>query len=156
MLVLCALVASSAGQANIQGQWSTLSTPIPVNPVHVALLSNGRVLVVAGSGNCPPSQSGCPSGAPYGASNGSDALLVDPVSGQIISQFSLSWDMFCNGMVVLHDGRRFINGGTLQYILSTVSSARQFSICRQIPSPTCRAWLTDAGIRPSLRLAMDG
>ncbi|HEX4919492.1 MAG TPA: hypothetical protein VFV92_01985, partial [Candidatus Bathyarchaeia archaeon] len=115
VLVLGALVASSAGQANIQGQWNTLATPMPINPVHVALLSNGRVLVVAGSGNCPASQSGCPSGAPYGPSNSSGALLVDPVSGQIISQFSLSWDMFCNGMVVLPDGRPFINGGTLQY-----------------------------------------
>jgi Domain of unknown function (DUF1929) len=115
VLVIGALVASSAGQANIQGQWSTLSTPMPINPVHVALLNNGKVLVVAGSGNCPPSQSGCPSGAPYGPSNGSGALLVDPVSGQIISQFSISWDMFCNGMVVLPDGRPFINGGTLQY-----------------------------------------
>ena len=36
-------------------------------------------------------------------------------SGQIISQFSLSWDMFCNGMSVLPDGRAFINGGTIQY-----------------------------------------
>jgi uncharacterized membrane protein len=115
VLVIGALVASSAGQANIQGKWSTLSTPMPINPVHAALLNNGKVLVVAGSGNCPPSQSGCPSGAPYGPSNGSGALLVDPVSGQILSQFSVSWDMFCNGMVVLPDGRPFINGGTLQY-----------------------------------------
>ena len=34
-----------------------------------------RVLVVAGSGNCPPSQGGCPSGPPYGPSNNSGALL---------------------------------------------------------------------------------
>jgi hypothetical protein len=115
VLVLCALVASSAGQANIQGQWSTLSNTLPINPIHVALLGNGKVLVVAGSGNCPPSQSGCPSGPPYGPSNGSGALLVDPVSGQISSQFSLSWDTFCNGMVLLPDGRALIDGGTIQY-----------------------------------------
>jgi hypothetical protein len=42
-------------------------------------------------------------------------LLLDPVSGQTISQFSLSWDMFCNGMVLLDDGRPFIAGGTIQY-----------------------------------------
>ncbi len=88
---------------------------MPINPVHVALLSNGKVLVVAGSGNCPPSQAGCPSGPPYSSSNGSGALLVDPVSGQTISQFSLSWDMFCNGMVLLEDGRPFVVGGTIQY-----------------------------------------
>ena len=34
VLVVGALVESSAGQANIQGQWSTLSTPMPINPVH--------------------------------------------------------------------------------------------------------------------------
>ena len=28
---------------------------------------------------------------------------------------ALAWDMFCNGMVVLHDGRVLVNGGNLQY-----------------------------------------
>ena len=99
-LLICVPQPSAMGQANVQGQWSTLSNTMPINPIHVALLTNGKVLVVAGSGNCPPSQSGCPSGPPYSSSNESGALLVDPVSGQTISQFSLSWDMFCNGMVL--------------------------------------------------------
>jgi hypothetical protein len=114
-LLICVRQPAAVGQANVQGQWSTLSTTMPINPVHVALLSNGKLLVVAGSGNCPPSQSGCPSGPPYGPSNGSGALLLVPVTGQTISQFSLSWDMFCNGMVLLKDGRPFIAGGTIQY-----------------------------------------
>jgi hypothetical protein len=101
-------------QTNVQGQWSTLPYLMPINPVHVALLSNGKVLVVAGSGNCPPSQAGCPSGPPYGPSNNSGALLWDPNAGAI-SQFSLSWDMFCNGMVLLQDGRALIDSGTIQY-----------------------------------------
>lgn len=113
--LLSMLTTVALAQANVQGQWHTLSSTMPINPIHVALLGNGKVLVVAGSGNCPPSQSGCPSGAPYGPSNGSGALLVDPVSGQIISQFSLSWDMFCNGMVLLQDGTALIDGGTIQY-----------------------------------------
>jgi hypothetical protein len=103
------------GQANVQGQWTTLANTVPINPIHAALLSNGKVLVVAGSGNCPPSQSGCPSGPPYGPANKSGALLLDPVSGQTLSQFSLNWDMFCNGMVLLDDGRPFIASGTIQY-----------------------------------------
>jgi hypothetical protein len=114
-LLICILQCAALSQANVQGQWSTLANTMPINPVHVALLSDGKVLVVAGSGNCPPSQSGCPSGPPYGTSNGSGALLLDPVSGQTISQFSLSWDMFCNGMVLLEDGRPLVAGGTLQY-----------------------------------------
>lgn len=114
-LLICVPQPAAVGQANVQGQWSTLANTMPINPVHVALLSNGKLLVVAGSGNCPPSQSGCPPGPPYGPSNGSGGLLLDPVSGQTLSQFSLSWDMFCNGMVLLEDGRPFIAGGTIQY-----------------------------------------
>jgi hypothetical protein len=114
-LLICVQQPAAVGQANVQGQWSTLSNTMPINPIHVALLTNGKLLVVAGSGNCPPSQSGCPSGPPYGPSNGSGALLLDPVTGQTISKFSLSWDMFCNAMVLLEDGRPFIAGGTIQY-----------------------------------------
>jgi len=113
-LLLLLWVPLAAGQANVQGQWSTLPYLMPINPVHAALLNDGRVLVVAGSGNCPPSQSGCPSGPPYGPSNNSGALLWDPVGGSI-TQFSLSWDMFCNGMVLLSDGRALIDSGTIQY-----------------------------------------
>jgi hypothetical protein len=39
-------------QANVQGRWSTLPYLMPINPVHVALLSNGKVLVV-GIGKLP-------------------------------------------------------------------------------------------------------
>ncbi|MGH9545877.1 MAG: galactose oxidase-like domain-containing protein, partial [Terriglobales bacterium] len=118
ILVLFALLAMSQpglmGQVQTIGSWSTASYTMPINPIHVALLYNGKILVVAGSGNCPPSLGGCPAGVPYGPSNGSGALLVDPTSGSI-TQFSVSWDMFCNGMVVLPDGRAFINGGTIAY-----------------------------------------
>src|SRR6266446_4256313 len=113
-LLLSVLVPLTMGQANVQGQWSTLPYLMPINPIHVALLSNGKVLVVAGSGNCPPSQSGCPSGQPYGPSNNSGALLLDPATGAI-TQFSVSWDMFCNAMALLKDGRALIDGGSIQY-----------------------------------------
>jgi hypothetical protein len=102
------------GQVQTVGKWSTLSYTMPINPIHVALLHNGKILVVAGSGNCPSTLPGCPSGSPYGPANNSGALLLDPTNGNI-TQFSVSWDMFCNGMVVLQDGRAFINGGTLAY-----------------------------------------
>ena len=114
LLLLSTFIPAATGQVNVQGQWTTQSTSMPINPVHAALMRNGKILIVAGSGNCPPSQSGCPSGAPYGASNSSGAGVYDPVTG-IFTQLTLSWDMFCNGMVVLPDGRPFINSGTLQY-----------------------------------------
>ena len=43
----------AAGQANLQGQWQTLPNLMPINPVHAALLRNGKVLIVSGSGNLP-------------------------------------------------------------------------------------------------------
>jgi hypothetical protein len=113
-LVLGVFLPAMSAQANVQGQWSTMSTLMPINPVHSALLYNGKILIVAGSGNCPPSQSGCPSGPPYGPSNNSGALLFDPTNGNI-TQFTVAWDIFCNGMVALSDGRVLINGGSIQY-----------------------------------------
>ena len=113
-LLLMATIQLAIGQANVQGQWSTLSYTMPINPIHAALLHNGNVLIVAGSGNCPPTQQGCPTGPPYGPGNGSGAALLDTVAGTI-TQFTVDWDMFCNGMVVLPDGSAFVVGGTLKY-----------------------------------------
>lgn len=114
-ILICSSEAMVLAQANVQGQWTTLSNTMPINPVHVALLNDGNLLVVAGSGNCPPSQTGCPSGPPYGPSNRSGALLLNPETGQTLSQFSVSWDVFCTDMVILEDGRVLLAGGTIQY-----------------------------------------
>jgi len=96
------LTASPAwAQANVTGSWSTLPYTMPINPVHVAMLSNGKVLVVSGSGN-------------VAGNTNYQAALWDPQAGTITTQ-PVGWDMFCNGMVVLPDGRPLINGGTLQY-----------------------------------------
>ena len=43
------------------GMWSTLPYTMPINPVHAALLHTGKVLIVSGSGNCPPTQNFSPS-----------------------------------------------------------------------------------------------
>ena len=40
-----------AAQASVRGQWHTLPYLMPINPIHVALMNNGDVLIVAGSGN---------------------------------------------------------------------------------------------------------
>src|SRR5207245_2719474 len=96
------------GQVQTVGSWSTQSYTAPINPIHVALLYNGKILIVAGSGNCPSSLSGCPSGPPYGPANHSGAALLDPTTGTF-TQFTTNWDMFCNGMVLLPDGRALID-----------------------------------------------
>ncbi len=95
-------------QANGQGQWSILPYTMPINPIHAALLNNGKVLVVAGSGNNPLERF--------------QAAVWDPQSGNITA-LSLGWDMFCNGMIVLPDGRPLIDGGTIRFDPSFEGSA---------------------------------
>ncbi len=113
-LGLILFAGTASGQADVQGQWSTLPYLMPINPIHVILLYNGKILVVNGSGNCPASQSGCPSGPPFGPNNSSGALLLDLNAGQTTS-LTVNWDMFCNSMIAMSDGRAFINGGNLAY-----------------------------------------
>jgi len=88
-------------QVNVKGQWRTLVGNMPINPVHIALMRTGNVLVVAGSGNDP------------NVTN-FQAGVWDPQANTIVTQ-PLGWDMFCNGMVALPDGRILINGGNLKY-----------------------------------------
>jgi hypothetical protein len=101
-VLIASTVLSAFPQANVQGQWSTLPYTMPIDPIHAALLNNGKVLVVAGTGNNPL------------VKNVQAAAVWDPQTGKITTQ-SIGWDMFCNGMVVLPDGRPIIDGGTLQY-----------------------------------------
>ena len=95
------LARSPQAQSAAKGLWTTLPDPMPINPVHLALMNNGNVLVVSGSGN-------------VAAETNYRAAVWDPVQGTIAVQ-TLGWDMFCNAMVTLPDGRVFVNGGNLQY-----------------------------------------
>jgi len=100
--ILLVLTAhSSYAQASSTGQWQTLPTQTTINPVHVALMHNGKVLVVSGSGNLPSDTSYM-------------AEVWDPATDTFTTQ-PVGWDMFCNGMIVLPDGRPFVLGGTIQY-----------------------------------------
>jgi hypothetical protein len=101
LLGLGLLVPAATGQANVYGQWSTLPYLMPINPVHVTLLHTGKVLIVSGSGN-------------VSGNTNYQAAIWDPQAGVITTQ-PLTWDMFCNSMVVLPDGQPLITGGTLQY-----------------------------------------
>ncbi len=102
VIVLLVLHAPSAqAQANVTGTWQTLPTTMPINPIHTALMPNGKILVVAGSGNYP-------------AQTSFSAAVFDPIADSVTVQ-PVTWDMFCNGMITLPDGRPFIVGGNLQY-----------------------------------------
>jgi Domain of unknown function (DUF1929)/Glyoxal oxidase N-terminus len=65
------------------------------------LMHTGKVLVVSGSGNDPNNKNW-------------QAAVWDPKT-DTIKTFKIGWDMFCNGMVVLPDGRPLVLGGTLKY-----------------------------------------
>jgi len=101
LLLLLASGGSAWAQASVQGQWQTLPNLMPINPVHSALLHTGKVLIVSGSGNVPTNSNW-------------QAAIFDPATGTITTQ-PVAWDMFCDGMVVLSDGRAFVDSGTLQY-----------------------------------------
>ena len=88
-------------QAGVTGEWTTLANLMPINPVHIALLNTGKVLIVSGSGN-------------VATETFYRAAVWDPQTDTLAIQ-PLTWDMFCNGMAVLPDGRVLVNGGNLQY-----------------------------------------
>lgn len=83
------------------GRWDTLPLLMPINPVHVALMHTGKVLIIAGSGNDPDNKI-------------LHAAVWSP-GPDTVKTFLINWDMFCNGMVILPDGRPFVLGGTLKY-----------------------------------------
>lgn len=82
------------------GLWTTLPYLMPLNPIHCALLHNGKVFIVAGSENNPSQQ-----GGPY------RAAVWDTQAGTFSIQ-NLLWDVFCNGMAALADGRFLVVGGS--------------------------------------------
>ena len=100
-VALAGMAPGARAQANVTGTWQTLTTTMPINPVHVALMRTGKVLVVSGSGNYPPDTDYM-------------AAVWDPET-DTVTTMPIGWDMFCNGMVLMPDGRPFVMGGTLQY-----------------------------------------
>ncbi|MGH8092693.1 MAG: galactose oxidase-like domain-containing protein [Chthoniobacterales bacterium] len=74
---------------------------MPINPIHVTLTHDGQILVVAGSENNPSEHQ---AGEYY-------AAVWNTQTGTITVQ-TLLWDLFCNGMLDLGDGRPLIVGGS--------------------------------------------
>ena len=127
---------------NQNGRWDTLPFDMPLNPVHVALMHTGKVLIISGSGNDPDNKN-------------FQAAVWDPKS-LTIRTFKISWDMFCSGMVILPDGKPFVLGGTLRYDpffgepkTATFDPATEtFAECpiwgpiRAVGIPTASSWAT--------------
>ncbi len=91
----------ASGQSDAVGEWRVLPSTSPINPIHVALLRTGKVLIASGSENDPRQ-------TVY------RAAVYDPRAGTFAVS-TIPWDLFCNAMSQLPDGRIFITGGNLQY-----------------------------------------
>jgi hypothetical protein len=104
---LCVLGFGSqkvVAQAQTTGQWVTLPYLMPINPIRVDLLRNGKILIVAGSENDPNKHL-----------QGSSKAAVWDLAAQIITVQPMLWDVFCNGGTFFADGRCMVVGGTVEY-----------------------------------------
>lgn len=83
------------------GSWSVLDSQMPLRTIHTTLLHDGRLLLIAGSGN---------DGTQFAAGT-FRAVVWDP-SANSFTEIPVPYDMFCAGHVTLPDGTVLIAGGT--------------------------------------------
>ncbi|WP_240719962.1 galactose oxidase early set domain-containing protein [Pseudarthrobacter sp. NamB4] len=86
------------------GSWEVFNAPVPLRAIHSTLLSDGRLLLIAGSGN---------EGSAFTAGT-FKASIWDPDTGTF-DPVPVPYDMFCAGHVTLSDGKVLIGGGTESY-----------------------------------------
>ncbi|MGI5402573.1 galactose oxidase-like domain-containing protein [Streptomyces sp. CA-135486] len=87
-----------------KGRWDVLTVKNPVRSMHSVVLHNGKVLVIAGSGNDQ---------AQFDAGTFTSAIY-DPVTGAF-RMIPTPADMFCAGHVQLQDGRVLVMSGNKGY-----------------------------------------
>jgi len=87
-----------------QGQWTVLNYAMPIRAMHATVLKNGKVLLIAGSGN----------NVDNFAAGTFKASVWDPIANTFTT-LNVPKDMFCSGHVTLPDGRVLIQGGTKSY-----------------------------------------
>lgn len=88
------------------GRWETIQLPegVEVNAIHAALLSTGKILVIAGSGN----------DREQFEAGTFTSLLWDPET-KLTKVIPTPEDLFCAGHAFLPDGKVLIAGGTRAY-----------------------------------------
>lgn len=97
--------------ADTQGQWTVLDYQLPIRAVHSTVLKNGKILLLAGSGNSVENFE----------AGSFKASIWDPISG-VFNTVDVPKDMFCSGHVTLPDGRVLIQGGTKSYPSTTMGA----------------------------------
>jgi hypothetical protein len=114
-------ISAAAADPTTAGQW-TAPFPLTLVSIHATMLSSGLVLLFSWPNNTV----------------GSDAVLWDPVSGNI-NNIALSYqrDIFCGGNTVLPDGRVFVAGGHIyQGTLGTTQGVANTTVF----DPASNAW----------------
>ncbi|MFF6976640.1 galactose oxidase-like domain-containing protein [Streptomyces sp. NPDC008343] len=97
-------VCTGTAEECANGRWDVLPTKNPVRSMHSVVLNNGKVLLIAGSGNDPTMfQAGTFTSAVYDPQNGTYKQIPTPK------------DMFCAGHVQLDDGRVLVMSGNKGY-----------------------------------------
>lgn len=86
------------------GSWEVLDTELPIRALHTTLLNDGRLLLIAGSGNSEENF----------AAGTFTAVVWDPVK-DTYKDIPVPYDMFCSGHVTLADGKVLLAGGTEEY-----------------------------------------
>lgn len=86
------------------GQWTIADTEMPLRTIHSTLLRDGRVLLIAGSGN----------DVEQFTAGSFRASVWDPAANTF-TDLTVPDDMFCSGHVTLADGRVLVAGGTKEY-----------------------------------------
>ncbi|MGN9910429.1 galactose oxidase-like domain-containing protein [Phytohabitans sp. LJ34] len=87
-----------------KGKWQVMPYESTVRGVHAVMLHNGKVLLVAGSGNDPNAF----------AAGTFKTAVYDPASGAF-TNVPTPKDLFCAGHVQLKDGKVLVMGGTKDY-----------------------------------------
>lgn len=94
----------TAGAACTKGSWQIVPTQSPARGIHNVLLRNGKVLLIAGSGNDT---------AAFSAGTFTTTVF-DPVANTF-QNVPTPADFFCAGHVQLPDGRVLVMGGNKNY-----------------------------------------
>ncbi|MCX4234145.1 galactose oxidase early set domain-containing protein [Streptomyces ortus] len=97
-------VCTGTAEQCANGRWDVLPTQNPVRSMHSVVLNNGKVLLIAGSGNSEEMfEAGTFTSAVYNPQTGTYKQIPTPK------------DMFCAGHVQLDDGRVLVMSGNNGY-----------------------------------------